>query len=118
MTVTQSGEVTRKEMDLDGFASAVNQLRRNLEEKKRKIYNEIGNYPTPITGCDQQFNYLLAQQRCLIRELARLETLSKEHLLENDDLTLVEAFIESSSCLDHETAIEIRPSIESNQLNN
>jgi len=26
------------------------------------IYEQIKNYPTPIAGCDEQFNFLLAQK--------------------------------------------------------
>jgi chorismate mutase len=32
------------------------------------IYKQIKNYPTPITGCDEQFNYLL-EERNRLREM-------------------------------------------------
>ena len=27
------------------------------------IYEQIKNYPTPIAGCDEQFNYLLEERK-------------------------------------------------------
>ena len=29
------------------------------------IYEQIKNYPTPITGCDEQFNFLLTERHRL-----------------------------------------------------
>jgi hypothetical protein len=44
----------------------------NLEAERRRLYEEIRNYPTPIAGCDQQFNYLLEQQARVIADLERV----------------------------------------------
>ena len=44
-----------------------------LEAEKRRLYEAIRNYPTPIAGCDQQFNYLLEQQAQVIAELHRIQ---------------------------------------------
>ena len=46
----------------------------NLQKELRKLNEEIGNYPTPITGCDEQFNYLLEKRSEMekrIRELSK-----------------------------------------------
>jgi hypothetical protein len=43
-----------------------------LEAEKQRLYEEIRNYPTPIAGCDQQFNHLLEQQARVASELSRL----------------------------------------------
>ena len=43
-----------------------------LEAEKQRLYQEIRNYPTPIAGCDQQFNYLLEQQASVAAELSRI----------------------------------------------
>jgi hypothetical protein len=43
-----------------------------LEAERRRLYDEIRNYPTPIAGCDQQFNYLLEQQQRIVAELNRI----------------------------------------------
>lgn len=45
---------------------------RFLESEKRRLYEEIRSYPTPIAGCDQQFNYLLEQQARVNSELSRV----------------------------------------------
>jgi hypothetical protein len=44
----------------------------DLEAEKRRLYDEIRSYPTPIAGCDQQFNYLLEQQARVHTELNRV----------------------------------------------
>ncbi|MGD9721593.1 MAG: hypothetical protein AB7O59_06105 [Pirellulales bacterium] len=43
-----------------------------LDAERLRLYAEIRNYPTPIAGCDQQFNYLLEQQARVNGELARV----------------------------------------------
>jgi hypothetical protein len=43
-----------------------------LEAEKQRLYQELRNYPTPIAGCDQQFNYLLEQQAFVAAELSRI----------------------------------------------
>jgi hypothetical protein len=44
-----------------------------LVAEKQRLYQEIRNYPTPIAGCDQQFNYLLEQQASVSAELGRIQ---------------------------------------------
>jgi len=44
-----------------------------LESEKRRINEEIRNYPTPIAGCDVQFNSLLEEQAKIGQELDRLQ---------------------------------------------
>ena len=72
------------------------QLRSRLEAEITRIYGEIGSYPTPIAGCDQQFNYLLEEQRRILRELARLEEVAKASLTAGDPQGLIDEFIRSS----------------------
>lgn len=48
-----------------------------LQAEKQRLYDEIYNYPTPIAGCDQQFNYLLEQQAQVVAELARVRAALK-----------------------------------------
>jgi hypothetical protein len=43
-----------------------------LEAERQLLYEEIKSYPTPIAGCDQQFNYLLERQARVIAELRSL----------------------------------------------
>ena len=49
-----------------------------LENEKRRINDEITNYPTPIAGCDAQFNFLLEEQARIDRELTRLKGSGEE----------------------------------------
>ena len=65
-------------------------VRTHLENLKQQLYTEIGNYPAPIAGCDQQFNYLLEQQRRIIQELARLSAAEEAN-------TSITEFIHTSS---------------------
>jgi hypothetical protein len=43
-----------------------------LEAERRRLYDEIRNYPSPIAGCDQQFNDLLEQLQRILAELRRV----------------------------------------------
>ena len=49
-----------------------NELRDDLEKALRSIIEDIRNYPRPIAGCDQQFNYLLEERDRVSAELGRL----------------------------------------------
>ena len=42
-----------------------------LERERDAIFERIRNYPSPITACDEQFNYLLEERDRIGRELAR-----------------------------------------------
>lgn len=79
-----------------------------LESQKRKVYDEIGKYPTPITACDQQFNYLLEQQARISEELSRMRTAIAEIGTHDDPVVLVDDFVQSSKCVDDETKQRIR----------
>ena len=46
--------------------------RSQLQAEKASIQGEISRYPTPIAGCDEQFNYLLERYSQVRRALARL----------------------------------------------
>ena len=50
------------------------QVRSQLEAEKRRLDEEIRNYPTPIPRCDAQFNHLFEQREKIVRELERLAT--------------------------------------------
>ena len=47
-------------------------LRCRLQAEKARIQQEISSYPTPIAGCDEQFNHLLERHSQVRRELGRL----------------------------------------------
>lgn len=43
-----------------------------LLQAKRLLAREISTYPTPISGCDAQFNHLLAERTRVSDALAQL----------------------------------------------
>ena len=45
----------------------------HLEAEKRRIDEEIKNYPRPIAACDLQFNHLLEERARLAGELDRMD---------------------------------------------
>lgn len=52
-------------------------LHSRLQAEKARIQLEISSYPTPIAGCDEQFNYLLERRTQVRRELAVLEAVEQ-----------------------------------------
>jgi hypothetical protein len=49
-------------------------LRQELERKRREITAEINAYPSPIAGCDAQFNGLLEDRRRILAGLRLLDS--------------------------------------------
>ena len=47
-------------------------LRGELTLIRQKLTDEIRSYPTPIAGCDEQFNHLLCERRRVIAALGAL----------------------------------------------
>ncbi len=45
-----------------------------LRAAKEKLNAEITSYPTPIAGCDAQFNHLLAERQKVLEAMRTLET--------------------------------------------
>jgi hypothetical protein len=88
--------------------TAWNQLKTQLENEKARIYQELGSYPSPIAACDQQFNYLLEEQRRILAELARLNEAAAQSLTAEDPARLIDDFIRSSSCIGPEARQTIR----------
>jgi hypothetical protein len=73
-----------------------------LEAKKRALYAEIRSYPTPIAGCDQQFNYLLEQLAHVSADLARALGHMAEPA-EGESLSTFQSFLDSCQCIDDAT---------------
>ena len=44
-----------------------------LATARRLLHDEISTYPTPIAGCDAQFNHLLSERQKVIAALSALE---------------------------------------------
>ena len=42
------------------------ETKEELKQELERVNTEIGNYRSPITGCDEQFNYLLEMRSKMI----------------------------------------------------
>lgn len=93
---------------MDVVRSAWNEIRAHLETEKKRINNEIGCYPTPIAGCDQQFNHLLEQRTGLSGEWSRLNANENQSLSAEDPINVIDDFIRSSNYINQEAAESIR----------
>ena len=69
---TAAGNEGRAEPQAAALEMAWPALRSQLQAEKERIQSEISSYPTPIAGCDEQFNYLLERRTQVRRALARL----------------------------------------------
>jgi hypothetical protein len=78
------------------------QARDLLHHAKERVFEEIRSYPTPIAGCDLQFNHLLEKQAGIARELEYLDEAFHESLHDPDPGTRLEEFIAVSNYLDDE----------------
>ncbi len=83
-------------------------IRSHLESKKHSINQQITTYPTPIAGCDEQFNHLLRQQTEVSGELARLKEKESESLRARDAAAVVDEFLESATQIDPQEKESIR----------
>jgi hypothetical protein len=86
-------------------------IRAHLEGMRNPINEEIRKYPLPIPACDLQYNHLLEERDRISRELMRLKAMSSKGLAGRDLGMAVEAFIDSSSCIDDETAQRIKATL-------
>ena len=86
-------------------------IKDHLEDERRRIYEEIKNYPTPIAGCDAQFNHLLEKRDRIAHELNRLEASARESLTRRERVKCIDEFIMSSEYIDGEMKQGIRTSL-------
>ncbi|WP_299284413.1 hypothetical protein [uncultured Tateyamaria sp.] len=47
--------------------------KRTLQEARAAIHSEIIDYPTPISGCDAQFNHLLQERQRVTQAIFQLD---------------------------------------------
>ena len=57
------------------LSNATARARAALEDARDALENEIQDYPTPVSGCDAQYNHLLAERR---RVHAAMQALTAE----------------------------------------
>ena len=54
------------------------ETKEELKHELERVNTEIGNYPSPITGCDEQFNYLLEKRSEMERRIKELSEKSEK----------------------------------------
>ena len=63
------------------------EIKEELNHELESVNTEIGNYPSPITGCDAQFNYLLEKRSEMERRIKeRSEKSEKINMHEGGNL--------------------------------
>jgi len=55
-----------------GYQCSIHAVQDQLEDVRRALNAEIAEYPTPISGCDAQFNHLLAERQKVLNALRAL----------------------------------------------
>jgi len=53
-------------------SGSLREREQSLAAEKQRLYDALRQYPTPIAGCDQQFNFLLEQQARVTAELQQV----------------------------------------------
>lgn len=57
-----------------GYQTSIASARSALFAAKDALQSEISAYPTPISGCDAQFNHLLADRQKVLEALRMLDS--------------------------------------------
>ncbi|WP_146344324.1 hypothetical protein [Falsiphaeobacter marinintestinus] len=57
----------------DSYDDCLTIAHSELRLARKILQDEISGYPTPIAGCDAQFNHLLAQRRRILSALSALQ---------------------------------------------
>jgi len=55
------------------YSRCISVARAELSHARHLIQAEISGYPTPISGCDAQFNHLLAEREKVLSAIKSLE---------------------------------------------
>lgn len=58
----------------DTFTTCMTAARAELQQARALINAEIRTYPTPISGCDAQFNHLIGERQKISDALTSLNT--------------------------------------------
>lgn len=58
----------------DTYETCLIAAKAELSAARRLIHAEITTYPTPISGCDAQFNHLLAERQKISAALRALDS--------------------------------------------
>ena len=77
---------------MDDYSECLDIARQELRLAQSALRKDIAEYPTPIAGCDEQFNHLLDQRE---RVRSALEALDKLHFVPTPRKLNTEQGIES-----------------------
>ena len=58
---------------MDNYSECLDIARQELRLAQSALRRDIADYPTPIAGCDEQFNHLLDQSERVRNALAALD---------------------------------------------
>ena len=58
---------------MDNYSECLDIARQELKLAQAALRRDMADYPTPIAGCDEQFNHLLDQSERVRNALAALE---------------------------------------------
>ena len=58
----------------DTFSNCITAAKAELQQARTLLAHEIRAYPTPISGCDAQFNHLIAERQKLLDALSALDS--------------------------------------------
>jgi hypothetical protein len=86
-------------------------LREALEAHRKRVFAELRGYPPPITGCDVQFNHLLAERERVAEELGRLEALEGHGAVPEASRAALAGFVAASACLDDAARRELQAAL-------
>ncbi|MET1416866.1 hypothetical protein ABVF61_31715 [Roseibium sp. HPY-6] len=56
------------------YQDSIDAAARALETARQMIADEIRDYPTPVSGCDAQYNHLLARRAQITKALTTLNS--------------------------------------------
>ncbi|WP_170465360.1 hypothetical protein [Ruegeria arenilitoris] len=59
---------------MDDYSECLDIARQELRLAQAALRRDISDYPTPIAGCDEQFNHLLDQRERVRNALEALDT--------------------------------------------
>ena len=62
------------------------ETKEELKQELERVNTEIGNYSSPITGCDEQFNYLLEMRSKMEKRIRELSNRSDIKIWEGGNL--------------------------------
>lgn len=111
MPSTKANKKVDTQAEIALIESVWESMREHLENERHRVIEEIKKYPTPIAGCDAQFNYLLEERARIAQELDQLKALARERLTRQAHLELIGKFIASSNYIDGDMAQQLRSSL-------